>query len=500
MVLDDAHLATLSVRQLDDAIVYFAPDVIVHPDVITSSRHRTKHRGLLERDLEAEIVPLGRRTRTRTRTGAPDPTPAVFHFDNVDLVVTTADEELASIGALERDGTLDVATETYVLTDRLEVSVDLTSLSTSLAGLESYRAALAPESLEGSYTHLSTAASASYRREWDGLTVYGIASDGAMNGEGKRVSNPELTSSSLHTDGIVRTSGIDPSRLGIQALDGVGPTIARRLRDAGYPDRSAIADANVRELLEIDGIGRAKADQLHEHARAFVEGTVVCDGDRYFPNGEPVFVDIETDGLTPTIVWLVGVLDRGTSSYLSFLQRDPEDPGGGLAAFMSWYAANATDRPIVAYNGRGFDFRILREHIQRHCPEHLDVWENACTFDPYSWAVHDGNALFPGRTNRLDDVASALGWESDRNPGSDNAALNGATVARIYRRWMRDRRDESEPDWERLEAYCEADVRALAYVYDALDDARRTTSTSTSTGGRSADESSVQGELTDFYS
>ncbi|MFT4950132.1 MAG: hypothetical protein ACI9CA_002277, partial [Natronomonas sp.] len=50
-----------------------------------------------------------------------------------------------------------------------------------------------------------------------------------------------------------------------------------------------------------------------------------------------------------------------------------------------------------------------------------------------------------------------------------------------------------EPDWDRLEAYCEDDVRALATVYEAIDDApvRSTASGSGAAGGR-------QGSLSDF--
>lgn len=38
---------------------------------------------------------------------------------------------------------------------------------------------------------------------------------------------------------------------------------------------------------------------------------------------------------------------------------------------------------------------------------------------------------------------------------------------------MADRSPATEPDWERLKAYCEDDVRALAVVYEALADGGR---------------------------
>ncbi|WP_135820930.1 ribonuclease H-like domain-containing protein [Halostella litorea] len=467
-VLSSALVERLDAPRLRDALDYADPDALCLPVPGALVRLRATAPGLL--DEYGPPLVLGGGTGGGTGTpgdgpGNADTAPDHRRLRGVDVVAASSDGDLGGVRALEREGRLDPATETYVLTDRLDVSVDLTELDASLGGRAAYRDALAPADLAGSYTHVSTAAPVGYYREWDGLAVAGADPDGddAPGGERGGSEVPTLT---LHPDGTVCSSGIGTDRLGLRALPGVGEVRAGRLREAGYRTPGDVAAASVADLREVAGIGRDAAATVGDGARALAEGEVVRDGDGSLPDGEPVFIDIETDGLTPTVVWLVGVLDRaGEERYLSFLNRDPDDPGRAVEAFVSWYAANAAGRPVVAYNGLSFDFPAVAEQIERHCPALLDDWEAAYTFDPYHWAVRDDNAVLPGRTNKLGDVAAALGRDGD------GGGLTGAAVGRAYRRWMRERTPAAEPDWERHERYCEDDVRALAFVYDALAEA-----------------------------
>jgi len=453
-VLSSALVERLDAPRLRDALDYADPDALCLTSPGALVRLRATAPGIVD-EYGPPLVP-GR------GPGEAGDGPDHRRVRGVDLVAASTDDDLAAVGSLERDGRVDPSTETYVLTDRLDVTVRPTDLEATLAGREAYRDALSPEDLDGSYTHVSTAAPVGYHRQWDGLTVAGAHPDGDDAPGGER--GGEVPTLSLRADGTVCSTGIGTDRLGLRGLPEVGEVRAERLREAGYRTPADVADATVAGLREAAGVGRDTAETLRDGGRAMAEDEVVRDGDEYFPDREPVFVDIETDGLTPTVVWLVGVLDRaGEERYLSFLNRDPDDPGRAVEAFVSWYAANAAGRPVVAYNGLSFDFPAIAEQVERHCPDLLDDWEAAYTFDPYHWAVRDDNAVLPGRTNKLGDVAAALGWDGD------DGGLTGAAVGRAYRRWMRERTSEAEPDWERHERYCENDVRALAFVYDALD-------------------------------
>ncbi|MFB6095510.1 MAG: ribonuclease H-like domain-containing protein, partial [Halodesulfurarchaeum sp.] len=102
------------------------------------------------------------------------------------------------------------------------------------------------------------------------------------------------------------------------------------------------------------------------------------------------------------------------------------------------------------------------------------------------------NAILPGVTNRLSDVAEALGYERTGPP------LTGAAVARRYRRWMLERTAAAEPNWDRLESYCEDDVRALAQVYQALESAVDGRPHGNGRAGSIGPDETVQGTLGEY--
>ncbi|MFW6435187.1 MAG: ribonuclease H-like domain-containing protein [Halovenus sp.] len=378
----------------------------------------------------------------------------------------------------------DTDEPTYVVSNLLELDVDTTTLSTTLVGKDAYSEALAPDELGGEYVHVSTGLPAEYRQQWDGLSIVG-------GGKESGASDSPLVALDCRSDGTVLTHTVRPDRLGLQSLDRVGSSRARTLREAGYSSRELIASADRTRLADLAGIGASTAGRIQQSAEAISRGEVVRTGSEPLPDGEPVFVDIETDGLSPTITWLIGVLDGSGGNYISFLQTDPDEPGRAIEDFLAWYTANASHRPLVAYNGWRFDFEVLYQQLVDHCPGYAEDWTSTYRFDPYQWAVTDGNAILPGRTNKLEDVAAALGYEREEN------ALTGAAVARRYRQWMADRSPETEPDWERFEGYCEDDVRALAVVYDALEASGRIESRNDDSD-HSAQTETTQGTLSEW--
>jgi uncharacterized protein YprB with RNaseH-like and TPR domain len=387
-----------------------------------------------------------------------------------------------------------------IITSDLSLSVDPYERTTTLKGLDKYR-----ETIPGAWqtprtTHLSTALRPGFVRTICGstseqTTVVGIGQTEAQLGAGADVDVESPALVEIYSNGFVDVNEVDPESVGLRGITEVAHNRAQTLREAGYTSPADLATTRISEIANLDGLGSSTANTIHASATAQVEQRVVATGDGALPNGDPVFIDIETDGLEASTAWLIGVLDGDAEDghYLAFRQREPGE-GSHLEAFMTWLTGSAESRPVVAWNGLKFDFPVITDQLRHHCPEHLDAWDSTYTFDPLYWAREKGNAALPGRSNQLEDVAEALGWEPTTN------GIDGATVAKVYVAWRdlvkqaNDPAQVPDPDWDRLEAYCEDDVRALATIYDGLREAaRRKPEDHTPTG-----EDSTQGALSDF--
>ncbi|AGB16064.1 hypothetical protein Halru_1454 [Halovivax ruber XH-70] len=266
---------------------------------------------------------------------------------------------------------------------------------------------------------------------------------------------------------IRSVDSIGSDAFGIRAVDGVGPKTAQGLADRDVRSRADLLETPVSELAALPGIGASAADRMRQHARVIETGEPRRVTEEALPGSgdadPPLCLDIETDGLSPSIIWQIGVYDPATDNYRAFVERrDPSDPGAVVETFVEWLVGSQSDRTLLTWNGWRFDYKHLGAFVERYVPAYRDPWESIGKRDLYRWAVTDGNAVLPGRTNKLTAVAEALGYERA------GTGLDGATTAAAYSRFVR----TGEPlDWDRHERYCEDDCRALWAIYDALMDA-----------------------------
>jgi uncharacterized protein YprB with RNaseH-like and TPR domain len=383
---------------------------------------------------------------------------------------------------------------TYIVCDELQMSPDAVALETTLDGLDDI--AQHQAHTDGETTFLTGALPASYDYVWQ-AEVDGIAVRLSVRGLAplRRSGAPELACLTCDTDGRVAITSAPADRFGLQALSEVGSTMAQRLTDNGYTTRADVAAAPKQELTAIHSIGDSTARTMHQSARALAEGDVVRQTDATVPAADypPLFVDIETDGLSPTIIWLIGVYDPERDEYIDFIDTEPsrDEPGTATRAFITWLAAEY-DRPsLMTWNGYNFDYKHLTRFIAGHAPEYTEYWdESVFTYDLYDWAVTNGNAVLPGRTNRLEDVAAALACDRD----AAGAAVDGQTLARTIQRLLQSPDRAGEMDWDAARAYCEADVRELAAVYEVIVDA----TLERERAEAPTDESTSQTKLLDF--
>jgi uncharacterized protein YprB with RNaseH-like and TPR domain len=293
---------------------------------------------------------------------------------------------------------------------------------------------------------------------------------GGMPDQGDdRTTEPAAGLLELTADGVTNTGELRKNMFGLQGINQIGPTKTKTLQENGFTSIEDVASTTIQRLSSLHGFGQKTSRKVIYSARSLDRGEIYCYSKSRLPDKDrdPIFIDIETDGLSPTMVWLIGVYDSKTDNYMPFLATNPDNKGKAVSGFMSWFSANAQNRPVIAYNGLDYDFPVLYDHINQHCEidRYLEVWDQAWTFDPLWWGPGCNNAIFPGRTNKLEDVTKQLGWE-----GNDTG-LSGKIVGELFTDWMDPDTDVEELDWEKHKKYCKNDVLSLKYLYEQIHNA-----------------------------
>ncbi|GAB7012947.1 ribonuclease H-like domain-containing protein [Halolamina salina] len=461
--------------QLKDIVHYFDSEIVFTPDQV----HEPFLQDTLPDSVEVMTQPLARGRATQ-----------IACDDDTRIVWASTPAELEETIQLTQTGAPEDRPECYILSDQLSVSVDLIDLEAHLDGLAEYRAPFDEHDAVDAFTHLTIEANPKYRAEWDGIDVQGVM-PGANKQQG--ASGAGVAHFELQDDGVVGERTRELGNFGLQAVDQVGRARAATLRDAGIQSRQDLASASVHEISQLSKFGQKTARTAIESAQVIEHGEIRKAPGASLPANDPIFIDIETDGLNPTVIWLIGVyLPSQDDRYMPFIETDPAKPAAALEAFLSWLSEHGANRPIVAYNGWDFDFPVIEEHIVEHCPQYFDFWDSTHRFDLYDWAVRQNNALLPGLTNKLDDVAPALGWDPL------DTGLTGAEVGRLFQRYAANPCPATELDWERHKRYCEDDVRALAHIYDQVETATQRLTTSSRGSTSTTEDSTSQGTLDDF--
>ncbi|MES3517820.1 MAG: ribonuclease H-like domain-containing protein [Natronomonas sp.] len=478
-----------------DAVRYFEPSLVVVPGGHSGRVYATLSDAVTETPVVYPRLARGGDPIVRYRSDAAgcrrldDPPATETTASAIDLLAVRDVSLLADLESHVDPGRTDAAT--YLFLPGLCVETDTTALSAELPDAE--RIAEAAAAFAGQIVVLAGGQPAGYHHVWS-LSTGDDTVDVPVVGVGTEPHDGTLSriECSAHGDAAVTPIGVDS--FGLRALSGVGSETARRLREIGCRRRSDLRDRAVADLAQLSGVSRTTAARMQAHADVIESGeplVVTNETPIKTRHGRPpLCLDVETDGLTPTIIWQFGVYDPETDEYHAFTEREtPNDPTDVLSAFLTWLLGTHADRTLLTWNGHRFDYPQIERFIRRYHPEFLEAWTELWTYDLYDWAVREENALLPGRTNRLEDVAAAIGHE-----GSETG-LSGAATAAAYRRFMRNPDDPAaEPAWDRHESYCEDDCRALWAVYRAIEDADRRDVTDSGDGGAAG----RQAGLTDF--
>ncbi len=498
LALPASTLDRVSQPTVRDAVQYFTPALITIPGARTPTAYATARDAAP--DLPVLHPQLGRagdrvhHYRYSSDTGVHEAPDAAPPSEIIDILAVQTGDILQRLQRQLSSGERQTGSEaaTFLFVPRLTVEWDTTTLSTTLPHAEQLAAISA--TLPEPVTILAGGQPAEYYHEWElqhnhSSVRVPIAGLGATEHRGAMFAQYTCT-----PHGTIAAEAVDADQFGLSALNGVGQSTAKRLRKHGCQTTSDIQNLAVSTLTDLPGIGQTTAEKIHAHADVIDSGEPIVLTNKMpvktSDDRPPICLDIETDGLSPTIIWQFGVYDPATDNHQAFIEKQhPTDPKPVLEAFITWFIANHRDRTVLTWNGYKFDYRYITQFIEQHLPEYVDAWDDVWTYDLYKWAVRDGNALLPGRTNKLDHVARALGYEAA------GTGLTGAQTAAAYQEFMRNPDSPAaEPDWDRHEAYCEDDCRALWHVYQAITTATRRDMTDSGTGGATG----KQAGLTDF--
>ncbi len=500
------ELLTLPASTLDrvaqpavrDAVQYFSPDIVTipgarNPTAYATARDAAPDLPVIHPQLGhgAEHIHHYRYSPDAGIHEAPDVAPPP---ETMDLIAVQSGDVLPQLKTQLSSGERQTGTKaaTLLIVPQLTVDWDTTTLSTSLPYADQLSAISA--TLPEPVSVLAGGQPAEYYHEWalphnHSSVRVPITGLGASDQQGSMFAQHTCTAR-----GTVAAEAVDADKFGIRSLNGVGQSTAQRLRSQGCQTTSDVQNLAVSTLSDLPGIGQRIAEKIHAHADVIDSGEPIVLTNKTpiktRDDRPPLCLDIETDGLSPTIIWQFGVYDPATDNHQAFIEkRRPKDPKPVLEAFITWFIANHRDRTVLAWNGYRFDYPHITQFLKHHLPEYVDAWDDVWTYDLYKWAVRDGNALLPGRTNKLDHVARALGYDSA------GTGLTGAQTAATYQEFMRNPDSPAaEPDWDRHKAYCEDDCRALWHVYQAITNATRRDMTDSGTGGATGQ----QAGLTDF--
>lgn len=423
--------------EIDDLVEYFGPDAVFVADEPDAD---LDYRDVYNRFDAVAFYPGEEGKQIRH-----------VPINGIDFVVIDGVNALDVARELEDTGRFGDAEHVYLITTDIDIKLDTTDLSASLVNEQEYREFTSQTDTQ--YVLITGSLPSHYHEEWGDMVVQGGRPKESQGG----LLIPRLT---CYVDGRVAVDTLRSSQLGLRALEGVGRKTKEKLVDNGFETREDIATATRSEMKEIYGIGEKTANRLWYHSRALEGDEVKRRANTPVPGDAPVFIDIEADGVTPSVIWHIGAYNSATDTYESFLATTPEEKGDVVKSFMSWYAADCEGQTLVSWKGWEYDYIHLAQFIADHAPEYAAVWDSSNKRDLYYWAVERDNAVLPGRTDEITEIAAALGYEVNETQ------LTADQVQRKYREWMSGEADA--PDWKRMRRYCQNNIEALVRIYDEI--------------------------------
>lgn len=425
LTLSASQLRRYTDDDLRDIERYFQPSAVLLTDATNPSNHRR-----VANSVNTPVIDASE--------------PGVTELDQTALVTVPRLDDAYSL--LDREYSRPVS----VVSSFIEQEYDTNTFETRLTGLTEYQELVHDRT--DIITHLTTTLSAGQPVAQADIPLYGAGFIQSLEG----TSIPCIT---LGETPYVEE--LDTAKVGIQAIPDIGRKMRRQLEQIGCTTRDDILQMTPTDLLELDGFGPYYAARVTTGAYAIEQGQPLRFMRDPLADEHRIYVDIETDSLSPQSIWQIGVYDDDRDQYQYFINDTIGEEATVVEDFADWVTENATDATFIAWHGKQFDFVHLTDFIHRHASrQSRNAWDDAAKFDLLHDLVKPGAAT-PARTYKLDVVADRLGYDREY-PG-----LSGEHAAQAYAEW----RAGGDMDWEMWISYCKDDVLAMKHVYDEISEA-----------------------------
>lgn len=366
----------------------------------------------------------------------------ILELEGIKTMTVSSLEQLDQLLALNPDGVL------CVISDIIERKRELASFEMKWNNLDVYLRRT--DQLTANTFHFITELQAGETYLHEGHTFHGVD---LIRGD-----KYEIPSIEIGNNVTVQSLAFD--RFGMQAINNLGRSRKRKLRQHGFETKQDLIGTKPEELLPIDDIGPQCACCFPAGARAIQNGEVVWYGANPLEGKNRIYIDIETDGLNPRIIWLIGAYIEAENSFHHIIEgEDPNRPEQVIREFIDWLT-KLSNPTLVAWHGNQFDFRHLDAFIERYCSnEEIEAWKQVEKIDLLNDVIRKRVAL-PVRKFSLKHVAEKLGFSSNMS------TLSGQDAARAATTWINNL--DQKPDFDRWIDYCREDVLAMKHVYDRI--------------------------------
>lgn len=255
-------------------------------------------------------------------------------------------------------------------------------------------------------------------------------------------------------------------RRDVSLVSGVGPSFKLKLMEKGICTTDDLAKAQIKDLVQIKGIGEKTAKKFSLNSRALISKNCICVGTCEFPEKRTeIFLDLEGTGEHVedeeliAIDYLIGVLTKKgeKAGYTPFIASELNKEGEMFHQFVKWLLKQDD---FIIYHWHHYERVHLEKLAERYgLPDKIRKVIFGNMRDLYRDAI--SCFAFPTYGNGLKEVASYMGYKWKH---LDVDALESIA---LYFQYIKDP-DKNKDKIQKVIDYNEDDCRATMLVKDWL--------------------------------